>query len=301
MGGVITSGSHPKSLWPGVKAWFGREYSKYPEVWKELFDEDSSDKSYEEDVELTGFGLIPVKPEGSAIEYDSETQGYTKRYTNVTYGGGYIVTQEALEDDLYEKVSKRRSAALAFSAQTTKETVHANIFNRAFTSGYNGGDGVSMIDASHPTASGVQSNELAVAADLSEASLEDACILVMNATNSRGLRIQLRPTKLVVPTSLHFDARRIIESELQNDTANNAKNIVGGMFKGGLVSWSFLSDPNAWFVLTDCPEGLKHYTRRPGKFEQDNDFSTSNARAKFTERYSAGWTDWRRVFGSSGA
>lgn len=298
---VITSGSHPKALWEGVAAWFGREYAKHPEYWKQCFEVDTSSKSYEEDVELTGFGLLPVKPEGDSVAYDSETQGYVKRYTNVTYAGGYIVTEEANEDGLYEKVSKRRASALAFSAQTTKETVHANIFNRAFNSSYTGGDAKELCATDHPTASGSQSNELATAADLSEASLEDLCVNIMNATNSRGLKIAITPQKLLVPPALHFEAKRIIESELQNDTANNAKNVVGMMFKGGLITWPFLTDTDAWFVLTDCPRGRMHFKRKAGVFAQDNDFDSSNLKAKFTERYSAGWSDWRSTWGSPGA
>lgn len=298
---VITSGAHPKDLWPGIKRWWGREYAKHPEVWGKIFEMQTSDKSYEEEVELTGFGLVPVKPEGDSISYDSETQGYVTRYTNVTYGMGYIVTQEALEDGQYEKVSKRRSSALAFSAQTTKETVHANIFNRAFNASFPGGDGVEMISTAHPTITGTQSNELATPADLSEASLEDLGIQIMNATNSRGLRIALSPKKLIVPAALYYDAKRIIESELQNDTANNAKNIVGLEYKGALVCWKFLTDTDAWFVQTDCPAGLTHYKRRAGAFASDNDFDSSNAKAKFTERYSAGHSDWRGIFGTPGA
>ena len=288
-------------VWPGVAAFFGREYAKYPEYWKQCFEVDTSTKSYEEDVELTGFGLMPVKAEGESVSYDSETQGYVKRYTNVTYGMGYIVTQEALEDDQYTQVSKRRASALAFSATTTKETVHANILNRWFTAGYTGGDGVVGGSTAHPTVNGTQSNILATAADLSEASLEDLCVQIMNALNSRGLHFALTPKKLIVPPDLYFEARRIIESELQNDTANNAKNVVGGMFKGGLVTWSFLTDTDAWFVQTDCPRGLMHMKRRAGVFEQDNDFDTSNAKAKWAERYSAGWTDWRGVYATPGA
>lgn len=298
---AITSGSHPKALWPGISKWFGREYAKHPEYWSKCFEMDTSNKSYEEDVELTGFGLVPVKPEGDAISYDSETQGYVTRYTNVTYGMGYIVTEEALDDDLYEKVSKRRSSALAFSAQTTKETVHANILNRAFDSAYLGGDGLEMISTAHATVNGTQSNELATPADLSEASLEDLCVQIMNATNSRGLRIALSPKKLIVPPAQHFEAKRIIESELQNDTALNAKNVVGMLFKGGLLTWTFLTDTDAWFVQTDAPRGLVHFKRKAGKFAQDSDFDTTNAKAKFTERYSAGWTDWRGIYGSQGA
>lgn len=298
---VISTANHPKDLWPGVHAWFGREYPKNEQYWKQCFQMSTSDKSYEEEVELTGFGLMPIKNEGQAISYDSETQGYVTRYTNVSYGMGYIVTQEALEDGQYEKVSKRRASALAFSAYTTKETVHANILNRWFTAGYTGGDGVVGGSASHPTVNGTQSNILGTAADLSEASLEDLCVIIMNATNSRGLRIGLTPRKLIVPPALHFDAGRILESELQNDTANNAKNIVGGMFKDSYLTWSFLTDTDAWFVKTDAPNGLTHFKRREGKFEQDSDFDTSNAKAKYTERYSAGWTDWRGVYSSAGA
>ena len=298
---VIVSGNHPKALWPGVKKWFGREYGKHPEMWKKVFEMDTSDKSYEEDVELTGFGLMPVKAEGDAISYDSETQGYVKRYTNVTYGMGYIVTREALEDGQYEQVSKRRSTALAFSAQTTKETVHANILNRAFNSSYLGGDGVELCATNHATASGNQSNELATAADLSEASLEDLCINIMNTTNSRGLRIAITPKKLIVPPNLYFDARRILESELQNDTANNAKNVVGDMFGEGLLCWTFLTDTDAWFIKTDAPRGLVHMKRRAGAFTDDSDFDSENAKAKFTERFASGWTDWRSLSGSPGA
>jgi len=298
---AITSGSHPKALWPGVAAWFGREYNKLPQYWKQCFDVHTSTKSYEEVIELTGFGLMPVKAEGASIEYDSETQGYVKRFTNVVYGMGYIVTQEALEDDQYTQVSKQRASALSFSAVTTKETVHANVFNRAFNSAFIGGDGKQLCATDHPTVNGTQSNALATAADLSEASLEDLCIQVMNAKNSRGLNINVQPTKLLVPPALYFDARRIIESELQNDTANNAKNVVGGMFKSGLISWPFLTDTDAWFILTDVPYGMMHFKRREGKFETDNDFDSSNAKAKFTERYSAGWSDFRGAYGTPGA
>ena len=298
---AIHSGAHPKALWPGIAKWFGRDYGKHPEYWKKCFDMDTSEKSFEEDVELTGFGLMPVKAEGEAISYDSETQGYVTRYTNVAYGMGYIVTREAMEDGLYEAVSKRRSSALAFSAQTTKETVHANIFNRGFNSAFVGGDGVELFSTAHPTVNGVQSNELATPADLAEASVEDLCIQIMNATNSRGLKIAITPKTLLVSTADYFTASRIIESELQNDTANNAKNIVGGMFKGGLVTWPFLTDTDAWFVKTDIPRGLVHFKRREGKFEQDNDFDTENAKAKWTERYAVGWTDWRGCYGSAGA
>lgn len=300
MAGVITTGNHPKALWPGMHAFWGREYDKHEEQWKYCFDVESSTKNYEEDTEVTGFGLAPKKDEGAAIVYDSESQGATTRYTHVVYGLGYIVTREELEDNLYEVVSKRRIQALAFSMQQTKENVHANIFNRAFLAAYAGGDGKEMIATDHPTMNGTQSNELATPADLSEASLEDLSIQIMNAQNSRGHRISLKPQKLLVPTALYFDARRIIESELQNDTGNNAKNIVGTMFKGGLAVNNYFTDPDAWFVKTNAPRGLTHFKRRVVEFKQDNDFDTENAKAKSTERYSAGWTDWRAIYGSAG-
>lgn len=298
---TITTGSHPKALWPGIKAWFGREYSKHDQTWKTVFETDSSDKAYEEDVELTGFGLLPTKAEGDAIRYDSETQGYVKRYTNVVYGMGYIVTREEGEDSQYTVVSKRRSSALAFSAQTTKEIVHANILNRATDSAYVGGDGKELLATDHPTRDGSQSNELATAADLSEASLEDLCIQIMQAKNSRGLRIAIKPKRLIVPPALHFDARRLLESSQQVGTSNNDKNVIKDVFSGGAVTWVFLDDADQWFVQTDCPRGLMHFNRRAGAFGEDNDFDTENMKAKFSERYAAGWTDWRGMFGSPGA
>jgi len=298
---AITSGAHPKALWPGVKAWFGRDYKRIEPTWSTIFETDTSDKAYEEDVELTGFGLIPVKAEGEAIRYDSETQGYVKRYTNVTYGMGYIVTQEEQDDGQYTVVSKRRASALAFSAAATKETIHALILDRAFSNSYVGGDGKEMIATDHPTRSGTQSNELATAADLSEAALEDLCILIMNMQNSRGLRIQVKPKRLIVATQNHFVARKIIETDQAVGTANNDRNIVGGMFRNGLTTWQYLDDQDAWFVQTDAPRGLMHFKRKDDVFDQDNDFDTSNAKAKLVGRWSAGWTDWRGIAGCPGA
>lgn len=284
-----------------MKAWWGLKYDEQKQVWPELYDVEDSNKNYEEMVEGTGFGLVPVKSEGSSVMYDSETQGVTNRFTHVVYGMGWICTREELEDNLYESVAKQRTARLAFSLRCTDETVHSNRFNRAFNSSYTGADGVELCSTAHPTLSGNQSNELATAADLSEASLEDLCIQIMNAKNARGLRIQLTPQKLVVNPANLFIARRIIESELQNDTANNAKNIVGDMFKGGLVSWTYLTDTDAWFVKTDAPQGLTHFWRRKPDFSKDNDFDTENAKAKVTSRYSEGYGDWRSVYGTPGA
>lgn len=299
---AITTGNHPKSLWPGIKAFFGKTYDEKPMVCDMVFTKATSDKAYEEVVEDTGFGLAPVKPEGQAVSYDTDTQGYVTRYTNVTYGLGAIITQEAIEDNQYENVASRKAAKLARSMRQTKENVHANILNRAFTPAFAGGDGVELLSTAHPTLSGNQSNELAVAADLSEASLEDLLILIRLARDSRGLRIQLEGQKLIVPPQLAFEATRIVSSVNQSGTANNDLNAMKamGMLPGGICIWDYLTDEDAFFVTTDAPEGLSSYQRRALQLTQDNDFDTTNARMKATERYSVGWSDWRGVYGSPG-
>jgi len=300
---VISTGNHPKALWPGVKAWWGRSYDKLPEEYKMLFDMETSDKAYEEDVQVTGFGLAPVKAEGTSVVFDSEVQGYVSRYTHVAYALGYIVTYEELQDNLYETVSKRRSEALAFSMKQTKEIVAANVYNRAFTAGYTFGDGVVLCSASHPTSSGNQSNILSVAADLSEVALEDMLVQVMLAKNDKGLRISLMPQSLIVAPSNWFEANRILKSTLQNDTANNAVNVLKAenAIPGGIKMNHYLTDADAWFVRTNAPRGMVGYQRSPISFDQDNDFNTKNAKAMAYERYSFGVTDWRGLFGSAGA
>lgn len=303
MAGVITTGNHPKALWPGMRAFWGRQYSEHPQEWSQIFETESSDKAYEEDAEVTGFGLAPIKTQGGAVSYDSETQGQTKRYTHVTYALGYIVTRDEQDDNLYEVVSKRRIKALAFSIRQTEEIVGANVLNRAFNSSYTGGDSKELCATDHPTNDGTQSNELATAADLSEASLEDLIIQIMEAKNSRGLRISLMPKKLIVPPALAFDAERIINSSLQSGTANNDLNAVKsmGLIKGGAVVNHYLTDSDAWFLQTNAPNGLMRFNRRATEFRQDNDFDTENAKAKSSLRFSVGWTDWRGMFGTPGA
>lgn len=300
---VITSGNHPKLLWPGLNALFGTTYKERPLQHTMVFDTFDSEKAYEEDVELTGFGLAPVKSEGASISYDSHTQGPTTRYTNVTYGLGFIETIEAVEDNQYKERATNRTRALARSMRQTKEVVMANIFNRAFDSNYPGGDGKEMLATDHPTVNGTQSNELATAADLSEAALEDLLIQIMNATDSRGLRIRLMARKLIVPSALAFEAERIVKSTLQNDTANNAINAVRsmGLLPDGIMVWNYLTDADAWFVKTDAPEGLKLFNRRAVAFAKDSDFDTDNFKHKATERYSGGWSDWRGAYGTPGA
>ena len=303
MAGVISTGNHPKALWPGIEAWFGRKYDMHPKYCEMMFDISKSKKKYEENVEVTGFGLAPIKSEGGSVSFDSESQGPTTRYTHVAYGLGYIVTREEQDDNLYAVVSKQRAEALAFSMYTTKEIVAANVYNRAFSNAYPGGNGVEMISDAQVTEDGLQSNELAVAADLSEASLEDILIQIKNSKNSRGLRINLQGQKLIVAPDNEFTANRILFSTLQAGTANNDINAIRymGMLPQGIMSNPFLSDSDAWFVSTNAPNGLKGFMRTGLEFTKDNDFDTSNAKAKAYERYIFGWTDWRGIFGSAGA
>ena len=300
---AITSGSHPKQLWPGVKKFFGDTYAEKPMVCDMVFDEYSSDKSYEEYVEETGFGLAPVKPEGMSISYDTDAQGYVSRITNVTYALGAKVTQEAIEDNKYFSVARKKSGKLARSMRQTKENVFANILNRGFTAAYAGGDGKELLATDHPTLSGNQSNELAVGADLSEAALEDLLTQIRQAKDSRGLRIQLKGQALIVPPELEFTATRIVSSANQSGTANNDINAMKelGMLPGGVIVWDYLTDANNWFVKTDANEGLIRQMRRALALEQDNDFDTSNACMKASERYAGGWADWRGIFGSAPA
>jgi phage major head subunit gpT-like protein len=303
MTGVITTGNHPKALWPGMHAFFGVTYNEKPKQWKEIFDVEKSTKNYEEDTLVTGFGLAPEKAQGASISYDSHTQGYTKRYTHVVYGLGYIVTREEEEDNLYESVSKKRIRGLAFSHRQTEEIVHANILNRGFNSSFVGGDAKELLATDHPTVNGSQSNELAVAADFSEASLEDLLIQVRQAKDDRGNRIALRAVKLIVPNNLMFEAQRVTKSELRSGTSNNDINAVRsmGLIPEGIAVNDYLTDADAWFLKTDCPNGMMHFDRRALEFKTDSDFDTENMKAKATRRYSTGWTDWRAMFGSPGA
>lgn len=300
---TITTGTHPKFLWPGLQAIWGNMYKDDPEEHTRVFEQVSSSKAYEEDQEISGFGLAPVKSENGSISYDTTVNGYTKRYTNVTYGLGFIQTEESVEDNQYKAQAEKLTRALRRSMRHTKETVAANVFNRGFNSSYTGGDGKELFATDHPTADGTQSNELATAADLSEASLEDIFIQIMNATDSRGLRISLKPRKLIVPNNLAFEAIRITKSIQQNDTSNNAINAMRAMnmLPEGVMSWSFLTDTDAWMVRTDAENSLKCLNRRPLTFAKDGDFDTGNFKHKATERFDFGWTDWRGAYGSPGA
>ncbi len=300
---TITTGAHPKALWPGIHKWFGIKYAEKPLQCMELFDQDTSDKAYEEDVESTSFGLAPAKPEGTAITYDDHNQTNVSKYVHTTYGLGYKVTMEELGDSKYEYVSKRRSESLAYSMRQTKEIVGANIYNRGFNSNFTGADGKEMLATDHPTRDGDQSNELATPADFSEAALEDLLIQIRQAKNSRGLRIQLIGECLVIPNNLMFEAQRILVSDLQSGTANNDINALRrmGMLPEGIKINDYLTDADAWFVRTGTSAGLTMFQRMELAFDKDNDFDTKNACASAVERYSFGWSDWRAIYGSPGA
>jgi hypothetical protein len=237
-----------------------------------LFEKDTSDKAYEEEVEITGFGLAPVKNEGTAIVYDQESQGSVTRYTHVAYALGYIVTYEELRDDLYEVVSKRRAQQLAFSMRQTKENIAANVYNRAFNSTYTFGDGTSLINNAHPTLTGNQSNLLTTAADLSETAIEDMLIQIGLFTNSRGMKISVLPKSLHVPMQLIFEANRIVKSVLQNDSSNNAVNVIRSMGAIPLIEANhYFSSATAWFIRTNVPRGMTYFEREAVSFDQDND------------------------------
>lgn len=302
---VITTGSHPQQLWPGIKKIFGDSYKEKPMVCEMVFDKVSSDKAYEKYVEETGFGLAPIKAESAGVSYDTDAQGFTETLTNTTYALGAKVSAEAISDNQYKAVASKKAKKLARSMRHTKENVCANVLNRAFNSSYAGGDGVEMLSTAHPTVSGTQSNELAVAADFSEAALEDLLTQIRNATDSRGLRIGLEGVKLIVPNGLHFEATRVLSSTNQSGTANNDVNAVRhlGLLPGGVVAWSYLTDDDAWFIKTDLEKGAGLILQQRWALDmtQDNDFDTTNACMKAVERYAVGWADWRAMYGSPGA
>jgi len=302
MAGIITTGNNPKLLWPGLAALYGTTYNDQPMIYSKVFDEKTSDKAYEEIQELAGFGLASVKTEAGAIVYTSSVQGPTTRFTNVVYGLGFQETEESVEDNQYGGRATNKTIALARSMRHTKETVHANILNRGFNASYLGGDGKKLFATDHPTVNGTQSNTLATDADLSEASLEDMMINIMNATDSTGLRIMLQGKTLVVPPSYAFEATRILKSTGQSGTANNDVNALKVMGSiSNIIVWPFLTDTAAWFITTDVPNGLLTFQRRASKLEKDSDFDTGNYKHKATERYVPGWGDWRGAFGSAGA
>jgi hypothetical protein len=303
--GVINRASFAKDLYPGVNKWFGLKYNEYPNEFLQIFEKNTSDKAFVEEMSVSTMGMLQQKTEGGGIAYDEMAQGNLYRYVFATYALGFMITRELYEDGLAVTQGMRRAQALAFSARQTQETLAANVLNRAFDSGYTFIDGKELCATDNPLGrfGGTWANELTVAADLSEAALEQACIDIGNFTNDRGLKIAIRPQKLVIPTALEFEAARILKSEKQAGTANNDINAIKtmGKFPGGIVVNHYLTDADAWFILTDCPDGMKYFERRGISFDTENDWETENAKFKCSFRAGWGCTDKRSVFGSPGA
>lgn len=301
---VTAVGNFGKLLWPGINAIWGKSYGEFPVEYTSLFETHKSNKHYEEDLGVTSYGLTKVRGEGAAVEFDSERQTYVSRYTHVEYALGFIITKVMYEDDLYSVAGERKAKGLAFSARQTKEIIGANVYNRAFNTSYLGGDGKALCVTDHPNwAGGTWSNTLTTAADLSEASLEQATIDLMKFTNDRGLKISIMPKTLIIPVDLVYEAQRILKSNGRVGTANNDLNALNDMdkFPGGIKVNHYLTDTDAWFIRTNAPEGLKYWTRVDDTFTQDDDWDTDNAKYKVRSRFSFGWTDPRQLYGSPGA
>jgi hypothetical protein len=293
-----------KELLPGLNALFGLEYAKYGEEHKEIYETETSERSFEEETKLSGFSAAPVKNEGSAIAYDNGQEAWTARYNHETIAMGFSLTEEAIEDNLYDSLSARYTKALARSMAYTKQVKAAAVLNNGFTTGYNGGDGVPLFSASHPLVSGgTNSNVPSTPADLNETSLEAAVIQISLWTDERSLLIAAKPRKLVVPPALQFVATRLLETELRAGTNDNDINALknNGSIPEGYAINHFLTDTNAWFLTTDVPNGMKHFERTPLQNSMDGDFDTGNVRYKSRERYSFGWSDPLGMFGSAGA
>lgn len=305
MTGVINTGSHPKLLWPGVREVWGQVYDAHPTQYTDLYDVRSSTRAYEQDVQVTGFGLAPVKSQGGQVSYDSEMQGWVTTYAHIAYALGYIVTKEELEDNLYKEVSQRRAKANAFSINQTVENVAAFLYNNAFVGTFfTTPDGRPLVDTLHVNASGgTFSNRLTTPADLSEASIEDMCIQIMQTTQDRGLRISVMPRSLHIAPQEWYNANRILKSVLQSNTGNNAINVLKATnaLPEGIKLNHYFTDPDAWFLRTNIPNGMTMFWRNKPQFEQDNDFDTMNAKAATYMRFSVGCTDPRGIFGSPGA
>ena len=295
-----------KELLPGLNALFGMEYARYGEQHAEIYETESSDRSFEEETKLSGFGAAPVKNEGAAISYDNAQEAFTARYTHETIAMGFSITEEAVEDNLYDSLSTRYTKALARAMAYTKQVKAAAILNTAFTGSGNPtyGDGQVLCSTAHPLVSGgTNSNRPTTGADLNETSLEAAVIQIAAWTDERGLLIAAMPRKLVVPPALQFVATRLLETELRVGTADNDINALknNGSIPGGYTVNNYLTDTNAWFLMTDVPNGLKHFVRTPMQTSMDADFDTGNARYKARERYSFGVSDPLGIFGSPGA
>uniref|UniRef100_A0A6M3LAL4 Putative capsid protein n=1 Tax=viral metagenome TaxID=1070528 RepID=A0A6M3LAL4_9ZZZZ len=298
---LTTVGTLAKLNWPGINAIWGEAYSSHPAEWSKLFTVETSDRNYEEDQQLYRYGLAVVKPEGEPISVDYEGQGYTRRYVPYVVALSYTMTREAATDNLYLNVATKRTKSLARSMNVTKEYFCAAVLNNGFSNTYAGGDGKALLATDHPSPNGTWSNELSTAADLSQASLEDIVIQMANAVDDRGLPFSLREQGLTVPTALMFDAQRLLQTTGEPETALNNINTLKGLFPKGLMVNHYLSSTEAWFVTTDCPEGLKMFQRWAIEFGEDNDFDTQNQKYAAVERYSVGWTDPHGIYGSPGA
>jgi hypothetical protein len=292
-----------KELEPGLNALFGLEYDRYENQHTEIFDLENSDRAFEEEVMLGGFGNAEVKPEGSGVVYEQAQETFTARYSHETVALAFSLTEEAVEDNLYDKISTRYTKALARSMANTKQIKAANVLNRAFNSSFLGGDDKELCATDHPTLSGTQKNELSTAADLNETSLEQMLIDIADMKDERGMKIALQGVKMIIPVNLQFTAERLMKSAGRQGTADNDINAVRnmGMVPQGYVVNNFLTDTDAFFIKTDSPNGLKHFVRAPIRTAMEGDFDTGNVRYKARERYSFGFSDWRGIFGSPGA
>jgi len=292
-----------KELEPGLNALFGLEYKNYANEHAAVFDTENSDRAFEEEVMLSGFANAAVKPEGSAVNYDAAQETFTARYTHETLALAFSITEEAIEDNLYDRLASRYTKALARSMANAKQVKAANVLNRGFNSSYTGGDGLELFSTAHVIVSGTEQNELSTAADLNETSLEQAMVDIAALTDERGLKIAAQGRKMIVPSALQFTAERLLKSVGRTGTADNDISAVVSMnvIPQGYVVNHYLTDTDAWFIKTDVPNGLKHFVRAPIKTAMEGDFETGNVRYKARERYSFGWSDWRGVFGSPGA
>jgi len=293
-----------KELEPGLNALFGLEYNRYENEHAEIFDTESSDRAFEEEVMLSGFAQAPVKGEGAAVSYDTAQETFTSRYTHETVALAFALTEEAIEDNLYDTLSSRYTRALARSMANTKQVKAANVLNNGFNSNFPGGDGKELFATDHPTLTGGdQSNEPSTAADLNETSLENALIDISQFKDERGIKINVQARKLIVPPQLQFVAERILQSPGRVSTSDNDINAMKnmGMFPEGYVVNHYLTDTDAFFIKTDAPNGMKHFVRSPMSTGMEGDFETGNVRYKARERYSFGWSDWRGMYGSPGA
>ncbi len=293
-----------KELLPGLNALFGMEYKRYGEEHKEIYETETSERSFEEETKLSGFSAAPVKNEGNAIAYDNAQEAWTARYTHETIALGFSLTEEAVEDNLYDTLSGRYTKSLARAMSYTKQVKAANVLNNGFSGSYSGGDGVALFANNHPLVTGgTNSNIPTVASDLNETALENAVIQIAAWTDERGLLIAAKPRKLVIPPALQFVATRLLETEGRVATADNDLNALknNGSIPEGYAINHFLTDPNAWFLTTDVPNGMKHFVRSPLNTSMDGDFDTGNVRYKARERYSFGWSDPLGMWGSAGA